>query len=135
MQRGREHAPAVCELIAVRLGHLADEAVRAQEPQLTADPSGHPTLLLGSGGGDTRVEDLPDVAVAETGGRELAAGGGREEGDVVGVANAQSAEAPVAVGSLTFPWGEFGMTAPSVAGFVSVTETATMEFDLQLQRA
>jgi polyisoprenoid-binding protein YceI len=40
-----------------------------------------------------------------------------------------------AVGSLTFPWGEFNMTAPSVGGFVNVTEKATMEFDLHLQRA
>jgi polyisoprenoid-binding protein YceI len=40
-----------------------------------------------------------------------------------------------AVGSLSFPWSEFGMTAPSVDGFVSVTNTATMEFDLDLQRA
>jgi polyisoprenoid-binding protein YceI len=39
------------------------------------------------------------------------------------------------VGSLTFPWGEFNMTAPSIAGFVNVTEKATMEFDLHLQRA
>jgi polyisoprenoid-binding protein YceI len=39
-----------------------------------------------------------------------------------------------AVGSLTFPWGEFGMTAPSVGGFVSVTANATMEFDLVLAR-
>jgi polyisoprenoid-binding protein YceI len=39
-----------------------------------------------------------------------------------------------AVGSLTFPWGEFNMTAPSVGGFVNVTEKATMEFDLHLQR-
>jgi polyisoprenoid-binding protein YceI len=39
------------------------------------------------------------------------------------------------VGSLTFPWGEFGMTAPSVGGFVDVTERATMEFDLRLQRS
>jgi polyisoprenoid-binding protein YceI len=38
-----------------------------------------------------------------------------------------------AVGSLTFPWGEFGMTAPSVAGFVNVTDRATMEFDLRLK--
>jgi polyisoprenoid-binding protein YceI len=38
------------------------------------------------------------------------------------------------VGSLTFPWSEFGMTAPSVAGFVNVTDKATMEFDLHLQR-
>jgi polyisoprenoid-binding protein YceI len=37
-----------------------------------------------------------------------------------------------AVGSLTFPWGEFGMTAPSVGGFVNVSSTATMEFDLRL---
>jgi polyisoprenoid-binding protein YceI len=39
-----------------------------------------------------------------------------------------------AVGSLTFPWSEFGMTAPSLGGFVNVTEHATMEFDLRLQR-
>ncbi len=37
-----------------------------------------------------------------------------------------------AVGSLTFPWGEFNMVAPSVAGFVNVTNKATMEFDLHL---
>jgi polyisoprenoid-binding protein YceI len=40
-----------------------------------------------------------------------------------------------AAGSLTFPWSEFGMSAPSVGGFVNVTEKATMEFDLRLQRA
>src|SRR6516165_3888164 len=40
-----------------------------------------------------------------------------------------------AVGSLTFPWSEFGMTAPSIGGFANVTEKATMEFDLRLQRA
>ena len=39
-----------------------------------------------------------------------------------------------AAGSLTFPWGEFGMTAPSIGGFVDVTEKATMEFDLRLQQ-
>jgi len=40
-----------------------------------------------------------------------------------------------AVGSFTFPWSEFGMSAPSLGGFVNVTEHATMEFDLRLQRA
>jgi polyisoprenoid-binding protein YceI len=40
-----------------------------------------------------------------------------------------------AVGSLTFPWGLFRMTAPSVGGFVSVENSATMEFDLTLARA
>jgi polyisoprenoid-binding protein YceI len=39
-----------------------------------------------------------------------------------------------AVGSLTFPWSEFNMTAPSVGGFVNVTAKATMEFDLRLER-
>ena len=39
-----------------------------------------------------------------------------------------------AAGSLTFPWSEFKMTAPSVGGFVNVTNKATMEFDLHLQR-
>jgi polyisoprenoid-binding protein YceI len=40
-----------------------------------------------------------------------------------------------AVGRLTFPWSEFGMTAPSVGGFVNVTGTATLEFDLHLTHA
>ena len=40
-----------------------------------------------------------------------------------------------AVGSLTFPWSRFDMTAPSVGGFVNVTGHATMEFDLRLRRA
>ena len=40
-----------------------------------------------------------------------------------------------AVGSLTFPWSEFNMTAPSVGGFVNVTGKATLEFDLDLKRA
>jgi polyisoprenoid-binding protein YceI len=40
-----------------------------------------------------------------------------------------------AAGSLTFPWSEFGMTAPSLGGFVNVTGKATMEFDLRLTRA
>ncbi len=39
-----------------------------------------------------------------------------------------------AAGSLTFPWAEFGMTAPSVGGFVNVTAKATLEFDLRLQQ-
>lgn len=39
-----------------------------------------------------------------------------------------------AVGSITFPWREFNMTVPSVAGFVNVTGKATMEFDLHLTR-
>jgi hypothetical protein len=37
-------------------------------------------------------------------------------------------------GSITFPWSDFGMTAPSVGSFASVTDRTTMEFDLHLQR-
>jgi polyisoprenoid-binding protein YceI len=40
-----------------------------------------------------------------------------------------------AVGSITFPWSEFNMVAPSIGGFVNVTNSATMEFDLRLRRA
>jgi polyisoprenoid-binding protein YceI len=39
------------------------------------------------------------------------------------------------VGSITFPWSDFGMQAPSVGGFVRVTDQATMEFRLNLQHA
>lgn len=38
------------------------------------------------------------------------------------------------VGSITFPWSDFNMQTPNVAGFVTVDGTATMEFDLFLKR-
>jgi hypothetical protein len=38
-------------------------------------------------------------------------------------------------GALSFPWSESGMTVPNVAGFVTVTDKATIEFDLRLQHA
>jgi polyisoprenoid-binding protein YceI len=38
------------------------------------------------------------------------------------------------VGSITFPFSEFGMTPPSIGGFVSVENNATMEFQLLLTR-
>lgn len=37
------------------------------------------------------------------------------------------------VGSISFPWSEFNMQAPNVAGFATVAGTATMEFDLFLK--
>jgi polyisoprenoid-binding protein YceI len=36
------------------------------------------------------------------------------------------------VGSITFPFSQFGMTPPSIGGFVSVQDNATMEFQLLL---
>jgi polyisoprenoid-binding protein YceI len=38
------------------------------------------------------------------------------------------------VGSISFPFSEFGMTPPSIGGFVSVQDNATMEFQLVLAR-
>jgi polyisoprenoid-binding protein YceI len=38
------------------------------------------------------------------------------------------------VGSIAFPFSDFGMTPPSIGGFVSVQNTATMEFKLMLTR-
>jgi len=38
------------------------------------------------------------------------------------------------VGSTTFPFSEFGMTPPSIGGFVTVQNNATMEFQLMLSR-
>jgi polyisoprenoid-binding protein YceI len=37
-------------------------------------------------------------------------------------------------GSITFPFSDFGMTPPSIGGFVSVQPDATMEFDLFFQQ-
>lgn len=38
-------------------------------------------------------------------------------------------------GSISFPWSEFGMTAPNFGSFVTVDNTATMELDLHLTRS
>jgi polyisoprenoid-binding protein YceI len=38
-------------------------------------------------------------------------------------------------GSITFPFSEFGMTPPSIGGFVSVENNATMEFALNFAKA
>lgn len=40
-----------------------------------------------------------------------------------------------AVGSLTFPFSQFGMEPPSIGSFVSVEDNATMEFDIHLTHA
>lgn len=39
------------------------------------------------------------------------------------------------LGSLTFPFADFGMTPPSIGGFVTVEDDATLEFVLVLSRA
>lgn len=39
------------------------------------------------------------------------------------------------VGSLTFPFSQFNMMPPNIAGFVTVQDNATMEFKLLLQHA
>lgn len=39
------------------------------------------------------------------------------------------------VGSISFPWSEFGMSAPDFGDFVTVDNTATMELDLKLVRS
>ena len=46
-----------------------------------------------------------------------------------------SSNAIEVAGSTTFPFEGFGMTPPSIGGFVSVQDSATMEFDIHLQRA
>jgi polyisoprenoid-binding protein YceI len=38
-------------------------------------------------------------------------------------------------GSISFPWSEFGMTAPNYGNFVTVADTATMELALHLTKA
>lgn len=38
-------------------------------------------------------------------------------------------------GSISFPWSEFGMTAPNYGNFVTVDNTATMELTLHLTKA
>jgi polyisoprenoid-binding protein YceI len=60
---------------------------------------------------------------------------GTSKREAVPIEMALSKSGIEATGSITFPWSEFGMTAPSVGGFVNVADRATMEFDLHLQRA
>lgn len=46
-----------------------------------------------------------------------------------------SSNAIEVAGSTTFPFERFGMTPPSIGGFVSVQDSATMEFDIHLKQA
>jgi YceI-like domain len=39
------------------------------------------------------------------------------------------------VGSISFPWSDFGMSAPDFGDFVTVEGTATMELDLKLVKS
>lgn len=39
------------------------------------------------------------------------------------------------VGSLTFPMADYNITPPSIGGFVTVTDQATLEFDVFLDHA
>lgn len=45
-----------------------------------------------------------------------------------------SSNAIEVTGSTTFPFERFGMTPPSIGGFVSVQDSATMEFDIHLKK-
>ena len=38
------------------------------------------------------------------------------------------------VGNYDFAWADFGMTAPSIAGFVSVTGNPKLEFDVTMSK-
>jgi polyisoprenoid-binding protein YceI len=55
--------------------------------------------------------------------------------EAIPLAMSLSSSEAQAVGSITFPWSRFNMVAPSIGGFVNVTNNATMEFDLHLARA
>lgn len=82
---------------------------------------------------------LPSAAVAGAAFHVSARGAltihGVTKSETIPLAMRLSSDQLEAVGSITFPWSEFGMTAPSIGGFVNVTEHATMEFDLRLARS
>jgi polyisoprenoid-binding protein YceI len=60
---------------------------------------------------------------------------GTTKTETIPLAIRASAAEVESVGSITFPWSEFNMVAPSVGGFVTVTNSATMEFELHLRHA
>jgi len=84
-------------------------------------------LVLSSGALSGRVVDVPVTGVFNI--------HGTSRRETVPLQMSLSNTTIEAVGSLTFPWSAFNMTAPSVGGFVNVSGTATMEFDLRLERA
>src|SRR3990170_3320983 len=85
------------ELVAVGLGDLLDDTVSTEQTELTGDLRGEPADIGGRRGIRGRVEEAAQVAIAEAGGSELAAGHGLQEGEVVGVADAEGADAPAVV--------------------------------------
>jgi polyisoprenoid-binding protein YceI len=76
---------------------------------------------------DGKVDRVPVTGVIEI--------HGTSKTETLPVEMTESGSTFEAVGSLTFPWSEFGMTAPSVGGFVNVTGKATLEFDLHMRRS
>jgi hypothetical protein len=71
------------------LRDLFDDAVGAEEPKLAADAGAEAADLRGRGTAGTWVEQLAQVAVAETGRGEFAAGDGLKQGQVIGVAESE----------------------------------------------
>ena len=88
---------ALGEAVAMGLWDLFDDAVGSEHPQLAADAGAEAADLLGRGTPGAGAEEAAQVAVAETGRGEFAAGDGLKQGQVLGVAKSEGAEAPAAV--------------------------------------
>lgn len=82
------------EPVAMGLRDLRDHAVGTKAAELTAGLAGEPADVSGS---VRAVDQASDVAVAKAGRGEFASGDGLKEGEVVGIAEAQSALVPRAI--------------------------------------
>lgn len=88
-QEHRDHLPSGCgQMVAMRSGDLADQPMRAKQPQLATDLGRASTPFLASRG---RVdeEDPLQVSVPKPVHGELAAAHGGEQGTIVGVERAE----------------------------------------------
>ena len=84
-QERRDHRPSGCgQMVAMRAGDLADQPMRAKQPQLATDPGRAAAPFL-AGRGRVGEEDPLQVAVPKPVHGELAAAHGGEQGMIVGV--------------------------------------------------
>jgi hypothetical protein len=77
---GGQELALVGELVAMGLGDLLGDPVGAEQAKLAGDLGGEPARVSGRCGACGRVEEAAQVAIAEAGDGELAAGDGLQEG-------------------------------------------------------
>ena len=92
-----QKAAAFGELIAMGFGEFLDDTMGAQQTQLTTDAGGQSARVGRRDRAFGGIQEPAQVAVTEARKSELATADGLEQGEVLGVANAQCPHGPATI--------------------------------------